>query len=169
MLKTVSWSADVPSAWVINAGKMSALQHFAKINNMQFNVRIFKSSHFWLVLLIIGTLLLAYLSLFHAPTIKIGPDVRNRVVHFIAYFVYGATLAFWRLTLRPPDSLMRVFVGSFLPASAYGLLLEWLQMYLPLRDSDPFDGLCNVLGALAGVSVSFLFRHLIRDSPKDSP
>lgn len=123
------------------------------------NARILKSPRFWLALVIIGTLLLAYLSLIHAPTIQIGPDVRNRVVHFIAYFVYGAILTFWRLTVRPPDSTARVFIGSFLPASAYGLILEWLQMYLPRRDSDPFDGLCNVLGAFAGVSVSFLFRY----------
>jgi len=141
----------------------------AKIHCMQYIVRNLRSPRFWFTLFIIGTLLLAYLSLIHAPTIKIGPDVRNRAVHFIAYFVYGAILTFWRLTLRPPDSHARVFIESFLPASAYGIILEWLQMYLPLRDSDPFDGLCNVLGAFAGVSVSFLFRHLIRDSPRDSP
>ncbi len=126
---------------------------------MHFSGRIIRTPGFWLALVIIGTILLAYLSLIKAPMIQIGPDVRNRFVHFLAYFVYALALACWRITSRPGNSGVRIFAGAFIPSAVYGLILEWLQMYLPHRDSDPFDGICNVLGALIGVAVALALRE----------
>ena len=104
------------------------------------------NSRFSLVLLIIATLALVYLSLIKAPTIRIGTDTQNRVMHFLAYFVYGAITGMWRVTSKPGRTRWKIFLEASLPAAAYGTLLEWLQLYLPSRDSDPIDGLCNIGG-----------------------
>jgi VanZ family protein len=130
---------------------------FVTIHPMLFSVRVLKSPGFWLVLFVVGTILLAYLSLVKAPTVQIALDTRNRIVHFLAYLLYSAVLAMWRLTSRPGRNRRRLFIEASLPSAAYGILLEWAQAYLPHRDADPVDGLCNVLGAFAGALLLLLY------------
>ena len=104
----------------------------------------------WLVLLIIATLVLLYLSLIKAPTIRIGFDTRNWTMHFLAYFLYAGTIAMWRVTSKPGTASRVIFLQASLPGAAIGILLEWLQRYIPTRDSDPIDALCNITGAIIG-------------------
>jgi len=129
--------------------------------------RAIANSSFWLVLLIIATLVLLYLSLIKAPTIRIGPDTQNRVMHFLAYFVYAGVVGMWRVTSKPGRTRWKIFLEASLPAAAYGTLLEWLQLYIPNRDSDPIDALCNIAGALiGGVVISFLVAKKILGTSK---
>ena len=122
--------------------------------------RAISNSRFWLVLLIIATLTLLYLSLIKAPTIRIGPDTQNRVMHFLAYFVYSALAVMWRVTSRPGGTRWVIFLEASPPAAALGVLLEWLQLYIPNRDSDPIDAFCNIAGALiGGFVIGFLARR----------
>jgi VanZ family protein len=120
---------------------------------MRNSIRFLRNPLFWLVLFIIGTILLAYLSLLKAPTVPIGFDVRNRMAHFLAYLAYGMVLSMWRFASAPDAMRQRIYLQAAVPSCVYGIILEWLQMYLPYRDADPLDGLCNVLGALIGPAV----------------
>jgi VanZ family protein len=108
---------------------------------------------FWACMFVIATIVLAYLTLVRAPTIQIGPDVRNRTMHFLAYFTYGAVAAMWRITAKPVKSRWMHFLEASIPTAFYGVVLEWLQMYLPHRHTDPINGLCNLIGAFAGAAV----------------
>ncbi len=107
---------------------------------------------------IIGTMLLVYLSLVKAPTVRIGPDVENRVMHFLAYTVYAFAVAMWRLTSRPGKFRWTGYLMALFAGMAIGTVLELLQMYSPGRDADIGDGICNILGAAAGASLTLLMR-----------
>ena len=111
--------------------------------------------HVWLILSIIGTLGLAYLSLIRAPTIRIGPDVENRLMYFLAYLIYAVVVAMWRYTSKPRAFSWRGFVLVAGGTAIYGSLLEWLQLYFPHRDPDLLDGVCNAIGAICGSFLVF--------------
>jgi VanZ family protein len=113
---------------------------------------------FWLAMSIIGTVLLIYLSLVKAPTVRIGPDVENRVMHFLAYTVYTFAVAMWRLTSKPRRFRWAGYLAALFAGMAMGILLELLQIYFPGRDADVADGVSSILGAAAGASLTLLMR-----------
>ena len=113
----------------------------------------FANRKYWAAIFGAATVVIAYLSIFRAPTVTFGLDVRNSTVHFLAYLVYSGIAAMWRRLSSPGKTPLRVFIESALITGGYGLFLEGIQFYLPLRDADPIDGLCNVLGALCGAMI----------------
>jgi VanZ family protein len=115
----------------------------------------------WLYLFIALTIAIDYLSLIKTPTVQIAFDVRNRTVHFLAYFVYSFIIGMWHSIVNRESKRMRSFAEAGVISILYGSTLEWLQMYLPLRDSDPVDATFNILGGITGAASAcfYLSRH----------
>ena len=115
----------------------------------------------WFYLFILLTIAIGYLSLIKAPTVQIAFDVRNRTMHFLAYFVYSLVIGMWRSIVNGEKKRVTSFTQASIIPVVYGSLLEWLQMYLPGRDADPVDGLFNILGGITGAALAcfYLSRH----------
>ena len=76
----------------------------------------------------------------------IGAD---KIGHAIAYFSW-TFLILWGLTKKPGFTLnLRFIVLVFLFASAYGTLMEWVQLvFCPGRFFEYDDMLANAIGAM---------------------
>ena len=75
---------------------------------------------------------------------KTGPEIENdKLGHFIAYFALTFNLMLLSKK-KQQDYLFLIF------ALFYGLLMEFLQSFVPGRDSSVHDMLANSLGVVAG-------------------
>ena len=75
---------------------------------------------------------------------KSGPEIENdKLCHFMAYFALTFNLMLLSKK-KQQDYLFLIF--GFL----YGLLMEFLQSFVPGRDSSVHDMLANALGVVAG-------------------
>lgn len=97
---------------------------------------------------IIFAALIAYLSL--QPTDSLAPfQIWDKIQHFTAYMALSAPLAVCLGRGR--------LVWAIIIASAYGVLMEFAQGYLPIgRTASGLDALANTLGALAGSWIAMI-------------
>jgi hypothetical protein len=87
---------------------------------------------------------------------------QDKLLHAIAFAGLGAVLV---RTLRLAGVPPRAWVAlATIAASAYGLLDEWHQSFVPGRSPDPRDWIADTLGALAGAALAaaLLRRRLAR-------
>jgi VanZ family protein len=87
---------------------------------------------------------ITYLSL-KTPTGNVHIQFNDKVGHFIAYAVltFNAFLVFALSTKARRNALLMALVG-------YGLLMEYLQGFVPGREVSGFDLLANSLGVAIG-------------------
>ncbi len=128
---------------------------------------ILRDRRTWLYAFIALTVIIGYLSLVKAPTVRIGLDVRNRTMHFLAYFIYSTVIAMWRNFTNGEEGKLRSFGQAGVVSVVYGSVLEWLQMYIPGRDSDPVDAVFNAMGGIVGAWFGsfYLYRRISAKSP----
>ena len=76
----------------------------------------------------------------------------DKAVHLVLYSVLTALLL-WTAVVPGQPLRLRRFGFLAAAATAYGLLLEWLQHFTDTRSMDLLDGLANAAGAflVAGV------------------
>ena len=100
--------------------------------------------------LIIANLLWAALtwSLTTTPNLVIAPEnLLNTLMMMGGHFTFfGVQAALLRLT-----SLSTV--SCFLITSAYGLIIELVQLGVPGRSADPFDWILDTLGAITFLAI----------------
>ena len=96
-----------------------------------------------------------YLALIPIPAIATGPAFSDKVIHFLA-FMY---LCIWFCGLVPRSRHLWIV----LLLVAYGVGMEWLQGFSPVRRAEPADLLADVLGLGAGW---LLARTRLRDWPR---
>ncbi len=104
----------------------------------------------WLFVTILVGIGIAVLSLL-PPKSGVEIQSNDKINHFIAYAVFS----FCGLKAHHEKQVFRFllfFVG-------YGLLMEWLQGFVPGREQSFFDALANTLGVSIGW---FIFRLLAR-------
>ena len=121
--------------------------------------QIIQRPQIWAIMFICATLALAYLTLVSTPNIQIGPDVRNRTAHFFAYLIYSGVGVVWRKKVNPNLAKITIFTQTGITTAAYGAFLEWMQFYLPHREADLIDGICNITGAFIGSILILNFYH----------
>jgi VanZ family protein len=125
-------------------------------------------SHYRLFLsltLILYLALLAWLSLIppgyfiHSPVFFKGAD---KIVHGIIYSILSFLLFLLFIEVRPKSKLKNILY-VFLLASAYGLLMEILQLAIRSvsRSFEAADIMANVLGALFGIALGLVLSPLI--------
>ncbi|MEN8185735.1 MAG: VanZ family protein [Bacteroidota bacterium] len=115
--------------------------------------------HNAVLLAIIATIIIAFLSLSVVPSINLGLKVKNsdKILHTLAYFALSTV---WLFTLK--DKLKRPYfkVAIGLILTFYGIILEALQGELTnYRTADLYDIIANTLGILLAFT---LFDRLIK-------
>ena len=106
----------------------------------------------------IWALTIPVLSLLPAPFFQQAHELvhfpqANKVVHAIMYAILTALLL-W--SNARPDRKLQVRSACFMAtaASAYGLLMEWLQHFTATRHMCLWDGLANATGAFLVVGIA---------------
>ena len=99
-----------------------------------------------LVILFITITLLSLLP----PKSALDLENKDKLSHFLAYFVLSLnTFLLWRISWRK-IWIIFVLIG-------YGLLLEWIQGFVPGRESSLLDGFANSIGVCFGVLATILY------------
>ncbi|UCD14874.1 MAG: VanZ family protein [Candidatus Omnitrophota bacterium] len=94
------------------------------------------------------TFLVVFLSLF---PFKEGPQVHicflDKIVHFMMYML----LSFLVVNTSFLRNRRNVKAFGFFYAFSLGLILEFIQAFLPYRSFEGLDIICNFLGSFGGV------------------
>jgi VanZ family protein len=94
----------------------------------------------------------------------------DKVQHFIAYFVLAVSLGLWFFSGRPQKRQWAPCVASAAIASAYGIIDEIHQYFVPGRDCNIWDWIADSAGAvMGGLAVLFLFRVINRRGVRAVP
>ena len=83
----------------------------------------------------------------------------DKVVHLCEYLLFAWLLVQGLRADRAPDR--KTLLWAWIDATSYGILLEFLQSFVPWRSAEVADALANALGAAWGV---WLARRLPRHS-----
>ncbi len=96
--------------------------------------------------------------------LSVGPGAKplpgiwqiDKLYHFMAYAVMGFL---WTWTLRDRAGLAgpatrRIVAAAFVISALFGVAMEVLQHFVPLRQADVFDAAANALGAIFGAVVA---------------
>ena len=89
-----------------------------------------------------------------------GPGV-DKLIHTIEYSILSLLL-FLSLRLSSTIEMNAVFWVSAIGSSLYGLSDEIHQLFVPFREFDVLDIICNTSGSIIGAYV--MFRYLNKDS-----
>lgn len=115
------------------------------------------SERSYLIIAIVWTLLITYLSLATIKKEPFFPTVANKdkVVHFLFYFVFVIS---WSRSFKNM-SLKKELIIVFL-SIVYGIVIEVLQSIVTaFREADVYDVLANALGTL----IAFLFLRFYKN------
>jgi VanZ family protein len=87
----------------------------------------------------------------HTPELDCLPYA-DKLVHAA---LYGILTGLWLWRAPDPATMLRYgFIAT--AATAYGLLMEWLQHFTPSRSMDLTDALANALGAFLVAAVALV-------------
>lgn len=91
----------------------------------------------------------------------------DKVIHFFIYGIMGLLLA--RVFLRRGSSSFRreqkkAFLAALVISFSFGLFIEVVQGFLPVREFSIFDALANGAGAGAGAFLYCLVQRYICQS-----
>ncbi len=82
----------------------------------------------------------------------------DKVYHFLVYALMALLLT-WTFADRASfksggTATWRIVAAAFVISTLFGVAMEVLQHFFPLRNASFFDALANALGALAGAVVA---------------
>jgi VanZ family protein len=102
------------------------------------------------------------------PEAIIGPEVSDKLLHFVAYFVLMMLLAGRERLLNARWPAIRKLGGCLLLVTVYATLDELLQAVPGInRHADLYDALADVCGACAAAVLAFLGGSLAgRQKPR---
>jgi VanZ family protein len=89
-----------------------------------------------------------------------GPGI-DKLIHTVEYSILSLLL-FLSLRLSRTIKTSVIFWISAIGSSLYGLSDEIHQLFVPLREFDVLDIICNASGSILGAYV--MFRYLNKDS-----
>jgi VanZ family protein len=89
-----------------------------------------------------------------------GPGI-DKLIHTVEYSILSLLL-FLSLRLSSTIKTSVIFWISAIGSSLYGLSDEIHQLFVPLREFDVLDIICNASGSILGAYV--MFRYLNKDS-----
>ena len=133
---------------------------------------------FWSVLFVVLFALITWLTLTPDPnetpndiavvqwlaaTLLGDPARADKVAHFLGYAALGGSL-----TLSTFRIAGRRWIG-IVALTFYGLFLEQMQGWGGVRQSDLFDALANMLGAVAAYPAALLLEQLIEGFKRRTP
>lgn len=86
------------------------------------------------------------------------PSFSDKVIHFIEYAIFGALLARSYLNARSNNYRQHFVIMAFLTGVLWGLLDEFHQSFVPLREFEYLDLLSDAVGISAGIILYKLGR-----------
>ncbi len=90
----------------------------------------------------------------------------DTLLHFLGFIPVSFFLcAFFRYSTR--FSKATSLFSAILISMGLGVTIEILQVYLPSRDSQSLDLLCNFLGTLTGVAIFGLSSYIVKKDPHE--
>lgn len=113
---------------------------------------------YWLAL-IIGT----SLPTVSVPSVALG----DKLVHFIAYLILSVLLNL-ALIYQTKSIFLKAnhTISALVISSAYGILDEFHQGFIPGRSQDIFDWVADTIGAIAGVVIILYLKKKFGFYPK---
>ena len=90
------------------------------------------------------------LSLLPPEEVELGDS--DKLSHCIAYLVLMVSFGYWKGDFQ--DTWRRIFV-----IISYGVLLEFLQGFVPGRVPSLYDGIANSIGVLIGVGILWVYTN----------
>lgn len=100
----------------------------------------------------------------HQPYVvvpDIGIRIEDKILHFIAYLIFGLSIVYSICGLKRNINKKRLFVILIVTGAVYALSDELHQLYVPGRDADVYDFLADVLGIIASYYVYPVIMKLL--------
>ena len=104
------------------------------------NVRRWLPSSGCAALILVGTSM-------PASELPQSPDGTDKIVHFVAYGIFGALLIRAALAERPRNRPLHLALAIIAFVAVFAALDELHQLYVPNRTADILDWLADLLGA----------------------
>lgn len=115
------------------------------MNNIQKILRVFLALEF---------LGIVYLSL-KSPNGGVNVQLNDKVGHFIGYGVLSLnTFLVFGFRTRLQTTLILLFLIG------WGVLMEWLQGYVPGREVSGLDIVANTIGVAIGTALYFVWKRV---------
>ena len=98
------------------------------------------------------------------PRLDLGPNApSDKVLHLIAYAVFGGLIVFALVGHRRFDSFARRVAFAAILATLYGVTDEVHQSFVPGRFPDAADALADAVGAVLGAgAIAGLYPWMLR-------
>ncbi len=134
---------------------------------MVFALKLLLEKRIWLTAILIWMGILFFLP----PAPQIGPKVEyknphhfDKVLHFTYFWAGGIALSIYLFLLKgEPNSVRNRLILSLTFLAAMGACHEYYQSFTPGRSgNDPLDWLADVLGALAGILLTYRIYPLLQ-------
>ena len=119
-----------------------------------------KRNSFYLVHLpfILYTILLTVLLVLPSQKLPDVFEVSDKIKHYIAFLVFAFLFsASFYFKKNISIKLSRIYLLVGLIASLYGGITEFIQTFVPGRSGDFYDLSLDILGAISGIYLFFLF------------
>jgi VanZ family protein len=100
--------------------------------------------------------IVALLSWVPTTSLPEASHISDKLIHFLMYFVLSCVIVLDQEGDRKDSKW--IVISTMIFCTAYGLIMEVGQLYVPGRSFDWWDGVYNGLGGLAG---SILSRFVI--------
>jgi len=104
---------------------------------------------FSLIILFLSITLLSLLP----PKSALNLENKDKLSHFFAYFILSLNAFLLRRISWGKNWIIFVLIG-------YGFFLEWIQGFVPGRESSMLDGIANSIGVIFGFLVAFLIYRI---------
>lgn len=126
-----------------------------------------------IILLLAAFAFITYMSLIKGVSVQVTSDLSfslnsGGIMHFLAYFTLASLffLSFYGKGLFSEISMKSNLVKSALIVGAYGILIEFIQLFMPLRAFQLSDMLMNMIGAFMIIPVYYFIDKKFNKNEK---
>jgi len=118
-----------------------------------------KTDPYWIVLAIIWMVFIVWLLTQPGSVFVDFPFPRfrglDKLIHCFLFFVLGF------LWMQGLGNTVWMGLLIIIVLLCFGSLTEFIQLWIPGRHGNILDSLANTLGTISGVSVAWLWRHVL--------
>lgn len=109
----------------------------------------------------IWALLIFILSVFPQGRAPTSVPYFDKIGHFLVYVVFAVLIVrnYYRSETK---SFIKFFLFTLILAGGYGILMELVQLFIPMRNADIRDVFVNIAGAAMGAAIALSRIKLLR-------